>query len=89
MVRFGPKCEEGFLPVYSVDTPEEAILLTLTCPTNVAGEFVARELINEQTLDNLEAFGERLARAHKILRKREKSTTPRKIKAPRAQKRSP
>lgn len=70
-MRFGTKCQRGFLPIYSVDTQEEAVaLLTLTCPTNLAGEFVARELVHEQTLENLEAFGERLEKAHLALRER-------------------
>ena len=64
-MRFGPECPSGFLPVYSVDTEDEAKrLLTLACPTNNAGEFVAPELATEQTLDNRFAFGERLARVH-------------------------
>ncbi len=69
-MRYGRTCEKGFLPVYSVDTEEEArILLMLTCSTvkegPQAGEFVARELAHEQTLDKLFAFGERLAEAHR------------------------
>ena len=49
------------MPCYSVDTEEEAKqLLVLACSTNAAGEFIARELVQEQTLDNLEAFGNRL-----------------------------
>jgi hypothetical protein len=34
------------------------------CPTNAEGQFVAAELAEEQTLDKLYAFGERLAVAH-------------------------
>lgn len=55
--------------MYSVDTEEEARnLLVLACPTNVNGEFVAPELAEEQTLDNLNAFSERLHRAHQLLK---------------------
>lgn len=66
VVRFGrsvPFAEGlGFLPIFSVDTEQEAIdLLTEVCPRNVEGEFVARELVEEeQTLENLYAFGDRL-----------------------------
>ena len=45
----------------SVETEEEAQrLLTLGCQTNYNGEYIARELVDEQTMDNLNAFGERL-----------------------------
>ncbi len=67
-MRYGRTCEKGFLPVYSVDTEEEAHdLLVLACETNLAGEFIAKELVMEQTLDNLTAFGERLAEVHQIM----------------------
>jgi hypothetical protein len=56
---------DGFLPVFSVADKEEAKqLLVAACSTNVNGEFVARELVEEQTLDNLYAFGERLKGIH-------------------------
>ena len=32
------------------------------------GEYIARELVHEQTLDNLEAFSERLAATEKMLK---------------------
>jgi hypothetical protein len=58
--------------VYSVDTEEEAqSLLIAACPRNRHGEYVAPELVEEQTLENLEAFGDRLAAIHdKIKRAR-------------------
>ncbi len=57
--------EKGFLPVYSVDSAEEARqLLIAACDTNVEREFVARELVEQQTLENLYAFGRRLADVH-------------------------
>lgn len=49
------------------------MLLTVACPRNYDGEFVATELAEEQTLERLYSFGERLAAIHK------------KIKAARAQ----
>lgn len=67
-MRFGRSTPRGFLPVYSVDTEEEAQkLLVLTCGRNAEGDFVARELVEEQTMENLLAFGERLAKAHEFM----------------------
>lgn len=61
---------EGSLPVYSVGTEDEAQrLLVLACPVGYDGQFVAPELAAEQTLENLEAFSDRLDRAHAILAK--------------------
>lgn len=52
---------QGYLPIFSVDTEEEARqLLIATCKRNLEGEFVAPELTQEQTLENLYAFGDRL-----------------------------
>ena len=70
VVGYGVTVPASSLPVYSVDTEEEARnLITLACQTNYAGQYIARELVAEQTLENLVAFGERLARTHEILRK--------------------
>lgn len=52
---------DGTLPIFSVNTKGEARrLLIITCPTNYKGEFIARELAQEQTLENLYHFGDRL-----------------------------
>ena len=60
-MRYGRSVEDGFLPVMSVETEEEAKrLLTLGCQTNYEGEYIARELVTDQTMENLTAFGERL-----------------------------
>ena len=49
------------LPVFAVDTEEDARdLLVASCATNLKGEFVAQELLYEQTLENLDRFSERL-----------------------------
>ena len=66
MVRFGTECPDGFLPVYSVGSEEEARrLLTLACPTDrITGEYIAKELAASQTLANLETFSNRLADLH-------------------------
>ena len=67
---YGVTIEEGSLPVFAVGTMEEAKkLLTLACPTNLAGEFIAPELVEHQTLDNLYKFSDRLDRAHGHLTK--------------------
>lgn len=60
-MRYGRTVENGFLPCYSVDTEDEARrLLTFACGTNYNGEFVAKELLHEQSAENLKAFGDRL-----------------------------
>lgn len=64
-MRYGREPEPGFLPVFSVGSEAEAHrLLVYACSTNLAGDFIARELVEEQTLDNLFAFGDRLAELH-------------------------
>lgn len=56
---------KGTLPVFSVGDEEEArALIVAACPTNAAGQYIARELAEEQTLENLYAFGDRLAKLH-------------------------
>ena len=60
-VRYGRTCPEGFLPVYSVDTEEEARrLIAATCKMGWDGKYYAPELAEEQTLETLLAFGDRL-----------------------------
>lgn len=84
-MRYGRTVEEGFLPVYSVDTEQEArSLLVLSCSTNLKGEFLADELVREQTLENLDAFGNRLERNHKMMQehaKKNESRRPRQTRA--------
>lgn len=60
VVTYGRRCPPGHLPVYSVDTEAEAEKLLMLLPTNGWGEPIAEELVREQTLENLEAFGDRL-----------------------------
>ena len=62
---------DGWLPVFSVDTEEDAkSLIVLTCPTDREGNYYARELVHEQTLDNLQRFSDKLQEAYVILMKR-------------------
>jgi len=49
--------------VFSVDTEEEAKqLIAATCPRDLEGNYYARELAQEQTLENLQLFSDKLAR---------------------------
>jgi hypothetical protein len=70
-VRFGRTVEDGFLPVFSVDTEEEAKrLITLACPRDLSGQFYARELSEHQTLGNLQKFSDKLAKCYELLKGR-------------------
>lgn len=65
MVGAGRTVPRGSLPVFSVaDEKEARDLIVLACPTNYKGDYIAPELAREQTLENLDAFGERLAKLH-------------------------
>ena len=58
------------LPVFSVGSEKEAeLLLTMTCQRNLDMEFIAPELAQEQTIENLMAFGDRLRDAHAKMNK--------------------
>lgn len=64
---------KGSLPIFSVDTEEEAkALLIMTCKRSLDGKLYAPELAESQTLENLYAFGDRLRAAYR----RMKSRTP-------------
>lgn len=64
-MRYGRTVQRGFLPVFSVGSEEEAKrLLVLACGRNLDGEFIAKELAQEQTLEGLAAFGWRLKHLH-------------------------
>lgn len=68
---YGPVIPKGSLPVYSVDTEEEAKrLVTLACPISIEGQYYAPELVDEQTIENLFRFGERLNTMHERMRER-------------------
>ena len=75
VVTYGEVCPDGYLPAFSVGSTEEAkALLIFACPTNHKNQFIAPELSREQTLENLNAFAERLNNAHKVLVKMGKCT---------------
>lgn len=70
-MRYGRTVEDGFLPVYSCDTEEEARqLLVVACSTNMEGEFIARELATDQSLEHLQAFSDRLALVDEMMKNR-------------------
>ena len=70
-VGFGPTVPAGSLPVYSVDTNEEAeALITIACPRNDKGLHFARELAEEQTLENLALFSDRLDKAWTLMQRK-------------------
>lgn len=59
--------------MFTVDTEEEAEeLLVLACPRNLNGEFIARELATEQSLENLEKFAQKLETCYVELQERKK-----------------
>ena len=62
MVTYGRMCPDGYLPVYSVNTEEDARLLIATAcamAKDGSGSY-APELAAMQTLETLSAFGDRL-----------------------------
>ena len=64
---WGTVVPNGRLPVYSVDTAEEAQkLAVMVCKRDMAGNLYAPELAEMQTLENLQVFSDRLAQAHAI-----------------------
>lgn len=72
-MRYGRSVPAGFLPVMSVNTEEEAEkLLIMACARNERGEFVARELVHEQTIENLFAFGDKLEKYYDAMMGRRK-----------------
>ena len=72
---FGRTVRQGSLPVFSVETEADAEeLIALTCSLSLAGEYYSPELARLQTLENLAAFSDRLARGwDRIAKSRTKS----------------
>lgn len=57
--------------MFSVNSEEDARkLLVLACPRDNDGNFYARELAEEQTLENLQVFSDKLAKCYAILKER-------------------
>lgn len=58
----------------SVDTEEEAeSLLLATCARNDQGEFVSVDLAQEQTVERLFAFGDKLEKVYKRMKERRRA----------------
>ncbi len=54
--------------MFSVDTEAEAEqLIIATCPRDAAGTYYARELVHEQSLENLQAFSDKLAKTYELI----------------------
>lgn len=69
IVGFGRSLPDGYLPVFAVaDEKEAQDLITLSCPTNMHRQHYSPELAEEQTLENLDRFSERLIRAHNLMK---------------------
>lgn len=70
-MRYGRTVEPGFLPVFSVDTEEEAKrLLGAACELSREGHgYIARELVRAQTQENLAAFSDRLEKVWALINK--------------------
>ena len=68
---YGRSCPRGTLPVFSVNTNDEAEKLLSRCcervtyGTDYKVGYIAAELEENQTLANLYAFGDRLAAEYK------------------------
>ena len=68
-------CPDGFLPVYSVGTKQEADLLLAALARDLDGKHFARELFDENgfilegtdRINGFIAFGKRLEFIHKII----------------------
>lgn len=62
---------DGRLPVFSTNTEAEAkMLIVMCCPVDRFGHYYARELMEDQTLDNLQVFSDRLQRGWDLMKKR-------------------
>jgi len=70
-VRFGRgACPDGFLPVFSVDTDEEARkLIVATCSRDADGNYYSHDLAAEQSLERLNYLGEKMERVYRMLKK--------------------
>lgn len=68
-MRWGPQCKDGFLPVYSVDTMEEAEkLVVATCSFNSQdGHYYSNELARDQTIETLMHFSDKINFIHQRL----------------------
>lgn len=79
IVTYGTVCPKGHLPVYSVNTELEAQQLIARCCEMVwVGRekrlgYIALELEDEQSLENLYSFGRRLDAEYHKMKEEERS----------------
>jgi uncharacterized phage infection (PIP) family protein YhgE len=62
-VGYGPKGTRpaGSLPVFTTNTLEASkMLVELACGTNAKGNYIAKELVEKQNMENLQKFSDRL-----------------------------
>lgn len=68
---YGVTVPKGRLPVFTTDTEEQARKLVVACcQTDAAGNYYAQELAEEQTLENLQKFSDKLARVWQLMKDR-------------------
>lgn len=54
--------------MFSVGSEKEAkMLLVMSCPVNREGEYIARQLTHDQSLENLQEFSDFLAERHEMI----------------------
>ena len=60
---------DGFLPVFSTDTEEEALdVVVATCSLGLDGNYYSPELAREQTLENLQMLGDKMEHVYQMIR---------------------
>lgn len=65
---YGLSIPRGLLPVYSVGSEAEAhALVVMTCKMTNGQKYLAPELAEAQTVENLEKFSDRLDQAHGLI----------------------
>jgi hypothetical protein len=71
-VRYGRgACPEGFLPIFSVNSEDEAQrLLVATCSRGLDGNYYANEMAREQSLAQFVVFGQKLERVYALITSR-------------------
>ena len=65
-MRYGRgACPEGFLPIFSVNSEDEAKrLLVVTCSLGPDRHYYSNEMAADQSIEQFARFGQKLARAY-------------------------
>ena len=71
-MRYGRGAKpDGFLPVFSTNTEDEARQVIVgTCSRGLDGEYYSHDLAQDQTLENLECLGDKMERVYAMIRTR-------------------